>query len=407
MIRIRERKYESGLVRWQADVRGVATDGTPFRRQLQVPPEVQGKANALRWAEEQRRRLERGEVPLTRRAALKARREEAQADEGRPTVAQACAWYVDEARIERLAPATHDVRERACRLHVVPVLGEVPIEALGREHVARLREHLAGCSPDFERNVLICLRGAIAQARRRGLEVGCAVEMPRRRSQSAPRAYDAGTFEDLVAEARDTSARHLAVVLLCGECGLRKGEVLGLTVADARRGIASGMLPVERQRQRVKREWHVRAPKGGRARRVPLSDRARAVLTEIAAADRAPGDWLLTCSRTGAPATVSTLDGMLAAVQRRIRVDAVGPHALRHTAATHLLAAGVDLRSVQEIAGHRSIAVTARYLHVLPEQVARAGDQVARWRAEAAEVTSGQLVPTKRRKARINASDSA
>lgn len=98
---------------------------------------------------------------------------------------------------------------------------------------------------------------------------------------------------------------------------------------------------------------------------------------------------------------------MLAAVQRRIRVDAVGPHALRHTAATHLLAAGVDLRSVQEIAGHRSIAVTARYLHVLPEQVARAGDQVARWRAEAAEVTSGQLAPTKRRKARINANDSA
>lgn len=49
MIRIRERKYASGLVRWQADVRGVAADGTPFRRQLQVPPEVVGKANATRW----------------------------------------------------------------------------------------------------------------------------------------------------------------------------------------------------------------------------------------------------------------------------------------------------------------------------------------------------------------------
>jgi integrase/recombinase XerC len=50
-------------------------------------------------------------------------------------------------------------------------------------------------------------------------------------------------------------------------------------------------------------------------------------------------------------------------------VEDVAPHAVRHTVATHLLAGGSDLRSVQEILGHASLATTQRYTHVTPERL--------------------------------------
>ncbi|MFH5822489.1 tyrosine recombinase XerC [Georgenia sp. AZ-5] len=70
-----------------------------------------------------------------------------------------------------------------------------------------------------------------------------------------------------------------------------------------------------------------------------------------------------------------TLRGVLHRLTAVAGVHDLAPHGLRHTAATHLLAGGSDLRTVQEVLGHASLATTQRYTHVTPERLLAAYNQ--------------------------------
>ena len=119
--------------------------------------------------------------------------------------------------------------------------------------------------------------------------------------------------------------------------------------------------------------------KGSKERMVPLSDPARtALIAWKAERERMlpkgkPSRWLFPSSGVSGHLTRSGFAKMLARVALAAELDPtkVSPHVLRHSFASHLLAGGADLRSVQEMLGHADIATTEIYTHLIDDEAIR------------------------------------
>jgi len=169
---------------------------------------------------------------------------------------------------------------------------------------------------------------------------------------------------DAAAESDPGALRDGLLLELLYATGIRVSELCGLDLDD-----------VDRER-RVLRVFG----KGAKERTVPFG----------LPADRAIDAWL----RRGRPAVAHERSGpalLLGARGQRLNptaarrivrawaraagLPATSPHGLRHSAATHLLEGGADLRSVQELLGHASLASTQIYTHVSAERLRRVYDQ--------------------------------
>ncbi|MHA6263612.1 tyrosine recombinase XerC [Arenibacterium sp. CAU 1754] len=173
-------------------------------------------------------------------------------------------------------------------------------------------------------------------------------KLPRPLAEDAARAM-IDTVE-MQSEKPWVAARDAAVVTVLYGCGLRISEALGLTGADAPLG----------QVLRIK-------GKGGKERIVPVIDAARTAveaytrLCPFALENDAP---LFRGVRGGA-LSARVVQGVMARARMQLGLPATAtPHALRHSFATHLLAAGGDLRAIQELLGHASLSTTQAYTAV-------------------------------------------
>ncbi|WP_260853466.1 tyrosine recombinase XerC [Kocuria palustris] len=173
----------------------------------------------------------------------------------------------------------------------------------------------------------------------------------------AARAADA----DRSPEQRALAARDRLVIELLWATGVRVAELAGLDVDDVDRQRRTLRVIGKGDKQRV-------VPYGGPAAdALELWLRQRGILSTGAG-----GPALLLGARGGRMGTRQirgVVDRELAA---RPDVAARGPHALRHSAATHLLDGGADLRSVQELLGHESVATTQIYTHVSVDRLGAA-----------------------------------
>ena len=158
--------------------------------------------------------------------------------------------------------------------------------------------------------------------------------------------------------------RDRAVLELLYGSGLRVGEVAGLTRAQ-----------VDLDRGRVL----VRG-KGDKEREVPMSDHAIDALEAYLSAGRptmvGEDRTSMFFNRRGKPFSGRDIRAMVEQYAGRLLPGRrVTPHTLRHSFATHLLEGGADIRAVQELLGHASVATTQRYTHVSRTRLFQAYEQ--------------------------------
>ena len=212
---------------------------------------------------------------------------------------------------------------------------------------------------------LSSVRGFFRFLDRRGLASNAAIQLVRtpRLPKSLPKALSVRDARQLLGETESDATiewvarRNHAVLALLYGAGLRIAEALSLskrTVEDLLRSRGSTLAITG---------------KGGKQRIVPLLPAVTAALAAYRAAcpflaRAAPADRFFIGARGAA------LDpGVVQRAVRRMRAqlglpDSATPHALRHSFATHLLGAGGDLRTIQELLGHASLSTTQRYTDV-------------------------------------------
>ena len=154
-----------------------------------------------------------------------------------------------------------------------------------------------------------------------------------------------------------------AGMMLGYAAGLRVSEVCALRVED-----------LDAKRSAIV----VRGGKGGKDRQTLLSPLLHEQLRRYWLAVRPAGPWLLPGSKPEAPLDRRVLqDGIRLAVQKVGLRKRITFHSLRHSFATHMLEAGVDLRVIQSMLGHASIGTTTRYLQVRSDLLAKLPDPLA------------------------------
>jgi len=138
---------------------------------------------------------------------------------------------------------------------------------------------------------------------------------------------------------------------------------------------------------------HVLDGKGGKARTVPLdpAGEARQILAGLIAESRS--DWIFTSPHSGGKFTRA--DKSLAKASKLAEVEGVTLHVLRHTFCTRLAAAGVDVRTIKELAGHADISTTMRYMHLVESNTHAAIRKLTTFREDYHKIATKNVVELK------------
>ncbi len=293
--------------------------------------------------------------------------------------------FEDFLRLRRGA-SEHTVRAYLGDIDALAAYAEpgIPVDhALARITLADLRNWLADMSARGKSRTTLARRGAAARAffqwaQEEGhLPTNPALRLATARAaQTLPEVLTIEHIERLLDVARsqadDDDPLHLrdwVALELLYATGMRVGELCGIDLGDIDH--AERMVRV--------------TGKGDKQRVVPFGRPAAKALVAWLESGRPRCVTSLTDSavflgRRGARVDQRQLRDSLHRLCAMAGVPDIGPHGLRHSAATHLVARGADLRSVQEVLGHSSLTTTQRYTHVSTERL-RSAYQLAHPRA--------------------------
>jgi integrase len=344
------RRYKRGG--WEVDIRTVLPDGTNLRERRKAP--VGSKSGAKRWGER-------------RESELILEQRETKAEEppkpGRevPTLADFAPRFLDGyARANRQKPSTISSKESILRVHLVPLLGTTKLDAITNEDVQNVKNHLHDRAATTVNTVLTTLSVMLKVAVEWDVteSVPCTIKLLRVAPAEAD-FHDFHEYERLADSAQAVGPIAHLVVLLGGDAGLRCGEMMALKWTDI--DFSKRMLHVKRS------EWRgeVTVPKGGRSRRIPMTTRLSAALQ----GHRHLRGARVLSEGDGRPITKRVIQRFVERASRRANLAKTGVHILRHSFCSHLAMRGAPAKAIQELAGHRDLSTTQRYMHLSPAAV--------------------------------------
>lgn len=261
------------------------------------------------------------------------------------------------ARANRQKPSGIAATESIVKWHLLPAFGAKRLDAITNEQVQRLKLALAHRAPKTVNNVLTVLSTLLKKAVEWGDldRLPCTIRLLPNPKKTMG-FHDLEEYERLLTVAQKRSLEAYLMVLLGGDAGLRLGEIVALEWGDV--DLHTRRLIVQRS------DWcgHVTVPKGGRSRRLPMTQR----LTTALRASRHLRSERVLCLPDGTPFTRDRVIKAVRGSQRVAGLPQAGVHVLRHTFCSHLAMKGAPARAIQELAGHADLSTTQRYMHLSP-----------------------------------------
>jgi integrase len=332
---------------WEADIRLRLPNGRRYRERGKAPGT--SRSAAQRWAEDRERHVLLHGPQIKHQSAKEV-----------PTLKEFAARFLEEHAVaNRQKPSGIAAKESILRIHLVPSLGFRKLDAIRNEDVQRLKSALRHKATKTVNNVLTVLSVLLKKAVEWGVieTMPCTVKvLPVVRKEAS--FHDFEGYERLVEAARIKGWRTHLVVLLGGDAGLRVGEMVALHWVD---------VDFSRRRLAIRHsDWRgkLTAPKNGRVRYVPLTERLFEALREYR---HLRGQRVL-CKDDGQPLSRQSA---WTRVRRAVKLVGVptGVHILRHTFCSHLAMQGAPGKAIQELAGHQELSVTQGYMHLSPDML--------------------------------------
>ncbi len=349
MIRITP--YKGREDQWRVDIRVRLDSGELHRERPKSPAKTLTATRA--WAERRERFiLQHGPRP---RRVSRAQTVSEFVDQ----------WMRDHAEAEGHKASGMASKRRILKQHIIPVIGNLPLDKVDAISIQRLKATLAGknLATKTINNVLTVLGRMLRSAVEWNLvQTTPPVRLLKRGVAPTMQHYDFAEYECLVAAAHALSWEREAVILLGGDAGLRRSEIIAIEWQDI--DFAHGSIVVGRAEALP---GIVASPKSGKSRRVPMTRRLAAHLFE-----RRTGKGRIFRREDGKTYSAETVRSAVKLAAKRAGLAKVGVHILRHTFCSHLAMRGAALIEIKELAGHQSVITTQRYMHLSPASADRA-----------------------------------
>ncbi len=356
-VRVRPWKRKSGKAvpgEWEVDIFGFLPGRKPYRERTKAP--VTSKTGAKQWG------LAREHEIL---AAAAAAPPGSSKPKENPTLHDFWDRFIEgHCTSNKHKPSGINAKRYAFRAYLDPLLGHRRLHEISNEDIAHLKAKFVEHSPSTMNNILSVLSMVLKVATEWEVTdpISCRIRLVKV-PDTVPKFYDFEQYDRLLVAARAVDPRIYAMVLLGGDAGLRRGEMVALDRSSL--NFSQSLITID------KAEWRgqINATKGMESRVVPMTTRLRAALNAIR---HLRGDRVF-YTDDGEPITAKIQQKWMVRVQRKAGLRDSGEiHILRHTFCSHLAMRGAPALAIQKLAGHKSLQTTMGYMHLSSGEAQRA-----------------------------------